>query len=226
MQSDEPNPNPPDPTDHVLICSYVPLLTGEPGRLIRVQDPEFRRVLAEAERCPSGQADAFLWIADTDGIQPVFVLEQADPIADHLLAWSEGRVGEWFSLCLSERGDRFVAALVPNLIRSVGRFEAGNLAATGELSEAGGYDLLFRPLFFVSRPGHTFGQVRHLITSPTRVGLLDATAFTSAHPPSLALNRVQSIGPVEVSWDERPFGYDVRTLLDRFVTWATEPDPE
>jgi hypothetical protein len=154
----------------------------------------------------------------------VFVLEQADAIADHLLAWSEGQPQAWFALCIAERGDRFVAALVPNLTRSVERFTALHPATAPGPAGPGGYDLLFRPLFFVSQPKHTFRQVRHLVGSPTRVGLLDAESFNAAHPPSLALDRVRTVGPVGVCWDEHPFGFDVRPLLDQLLAPDEEPD--
>jgi hypothetical protein len=43
-----------------VVVSYVPLLTGEPGRVLSVGDEEFKRLMAEADRCPSGLADACL----------------------------------------------------------------------------------------------------------------------------------------------------------------------
>jgi hypothetical protein len=103
MQPDKKDPSDHLPRDHVLVCGFVPLLSCGAVRVFGIDDPEALRVLAEAQRCPSGQADAVLWVADVAGLYPVFVLEQADAIADHLLAWSEGRVGDWFALCLSER---------------------------------------------------------------------------------------------------------------------------
>ncbi len=226
MQPDEKDPSDRLPPDHVLVCGYVPLLSGGPGRVVGIDDPEALRVLAEAQRCPSGQADAVLWVADAEGLYPVFVLERADAIADHLLAWSEGRVGDWFALCLSERGERFAAALVPNMARVVERFEAARPAAAPGTGGARGFDLLLRPLFFVSLPGHAFGQVRHQVTSPARLGLLDSAAFASAHPPSAALSRVRVVGTVGICRDGRPFGYDVRPLLDQFFAWVKEPDPD
>lgn len=136
-----------------------------------------------------------------------------------------GRPEAWFALCIAERDDRFVAALVPNLTRSVERAAAGRPAAAPGPAGPGGYDLLFRPLFFVSRPRHTFGQVRHRLGSTTRVGLLDAGAFAAARPPSRALDRVRTVGAVGVCRDGRPFGFDVRPLLVKLLDPDEEPDP-
>ncbi len=77
--------------DHALAVGYIPLHAAAPGRVVGVDDPEALRVLAEAQRCPSGQADALMWVWDSEGRWPVFVMEQADAIADHLLTWSGGR---------------------------------------------------------------------------------------------------------------------------------------
>src|SRR5262249_8178535 len=127
----------------VVVVSYVPLLTGEPGRLLSVGDGEFTRLMVEADRCPSGLADACLWMAEGGGVFPVFVLPQAHAIAEHLLAWAEDRPGDWFVLCFAQRQGRYVAALFPNLPGSVERFKAAYFAAHGEPSRAAGYELLF-----------------------------------------------------------------------------------
>src|SRR6516165_8853317 len=94
----------------VVVISYVPLLTGEPGRVLSVGDEEFTRLMAEAERCPSGRADACLWMADNGGVFPVLVMPQAHAIAEHLAAWAENRPGDSCVLCSAQRQGRYVAA--------------------------------------------------------------------------------------------------------------------
>ena len=39
-----------DGPERVLVYSYFPLLTGEPGRVVSVGDEEFSRLLAETDR--------------------------------------------------------------------------------------------------------------------------------------------------------------------------------
>jgi hypothetical protein len=51
-----------------VVVSYIPLLTGEPGRAMSVGDEEFKRLTAEADRCSSGLADACLWMAEGGGV--------------------------------------------------------------------------------------------------------------------------------------------------------------
>jgi hypothetical protein len=93
--------------------------------------------MAEADRCPSGLADACLWMAEGSGVLPVFVLPHAHAVAEHLLAWAEGRPGDWFALCFAERESRYVAALFRNLPGSVERFEAARSRAEVTSAQSG-----------------------------------------------------------------------------------------
>jgi hypothetical protein len=208
----------------VPILSCVPLLTGEPGRLLSVGDEEFTRLMAEADRCPSGQADACLWMAEGGGVFPVFVLPQANAIADHLLAWAEDRPGDWFILSFAQRQGRYVAVLFPNLVRSVERFEAAYFANHGEPSRAAGYELLFRPIAFVSGIRHTLKRVKKLIASSSLVGFMEPSDFDPATPSSLNLDHIHRVGPFQVCWDGRPFGMSIETILSQLVASASDTE--
>ena len=207
-----------------VVISYVPLLTGEPGRVLSFRDEEFNRLIAEADRCPSGLAPACLWMADNGGVFPVFVMPQAHAIADHLQGWAENRPGDWFMLCFAQRQGRYVAALFPNLPGSVERFEAAYFANHCEPSKAAGYVLLFRPLAFVSGPRHTFGRVKKLIADPSYLGFLNPSEFDPATPSSLDLDYIRRVGPFPVCWDAKPFGYSINRLVEGLVRDASEPE--
>ena len=207
-----------------VVFSYVPLLTGEPGRVLSVGDEEFTRLMAEADRCPSGLADACLWMAEGGGVFPVFVMPQALAVADHLLAWAEDRPGDWFALCYAERNGRYVASLFPNLAGSVERFETAHFVRHGEVSKAASYELLFRPIAFLSGVRHTFKRVKTLIGSPSMVGFMKPSDFDSAKPSSLNLDCIRRVGPFPVSWRAKPFGYSVNQIVERLVRDASEPE--
>jgi len=178
--------------------------------------------MREVERCPSGLADACLWIADNGGVFPVFVLPQAHAIAEHLVAWAEHRPGEWFSLCFAERGSRYVATLFPNIVRSVERFEAAHLVSLGDVSNAEQYELIFRPVALVSPSRHTFGQVRGMIGNRSLVGFLETADFDPARPLPLYLERIKRVGPFSTCWGCRPFGFDINQVVDRLVGSSAE----
>jgi hypothetical protein len=208
----------------VVVVSYVPLLTGEPGRLLSVGDEEFKRLMAESDRCPSGLADACLWMAEGGGVFPVFVLPQARASAEHLLAWAEHRPGEWFSVCFAEREGRYVVTLFPRLAWSVERFKAAHFVHHGDLSNAEGYELLCRPLAFVSGPRHTFGRIKKLIADPSFLGFLEPDDFDPATPTSLNLDRIRRVGPFPVCWNEKPFNYSLKPIIRKLVRDASEPE--
>ena len=207
-----------------VVLSYLPLLTGEPGRVLSVGDEAFKRLMAEADRCPSGLADACLWMAEGGGVFPVFVLPQAHAIADHLLAWSESRPGDWFALCFAQRQGRYVAALFPNLVRSVDRFEAAYFARHDKPSRAASYELLFRPLAFVSGVRHTFKKVKKLIGSSSMVGFIEPSDFDPAPPSSLKPERIRQVGPFTVCWNAKPFGMSIEAVLSQLLLSASDPE--
>jgi hypothetical protein len=211
------------PTKAVVV-SYIPLLAGEPSRVLSVGDEEFKRLMAEADRCPSGLADAYLWMAEGSGVFPVFVLPQAHAVADHLLTWAENRPGNWFVLCFAQRQGRCVAALFPNLVGSVERFEAAYFANHGEPSKAASYELLFRPIAFVSGARHTFKKVKKLIASPSMVGFVEPSDFDPATPSSLKSERIRKAGPFKLCWNARPFGMSIEAVLGQLVASASDPE--
>jgi hypothetical protein len=213
-----------DDPKNVVVISYVPLLAGEPGRVLSVGDEEFNRLMAEADRCPSGLADACLGVADNGGVFPAFVLPQAHAIAEHLLAWAEGRPGDWFALCFAQRRGRYVAALFPNLVGSVDRFEAAHLVRNGQPSKAAGYELLFRPIAFVSGVHHTFKRVKKLIAGQSVVGFMEPCDFDPTTPSSLKPERILQVGPFMVCWDAKPFGMSIEAVLSQLVASASAPE--
>jgi hypothetical protein len=163
-------------------------------------------------------------MADYGGVFPVFVIPQAHAIADHLQGWAENRPGEWFMLCFAQRQGRYVAALFPNLPSSVERFEAAYFVYHGEPSKAASHMLLFRPITFVSGPRHTFGRVKKLIADPSYLGFLEPDEFDPATPTSLDLDNIRRVGPFPVCWDARPFGYDIKPIIENLVQDASEPE--
>jgi hypothetical protein len=90
------------------------------------------------------------------------------------------------------------------------------------LSKAAGYELLFRPIAFVSGVRHTFKKVKKLIASPSMVGFMEPSDFDPAKPSSLSLERIRRIGPFKVSWNARPFGMSIEAVLSQLVASASD----
>ena len=210
--------NPDQPTaggSRLLLRSYVPLLYGPPERALAAGHAELDALAGGSGGYPSGQARDLFWVANREGVQPVFVLDQGYGVAIHLMVWSAHRPEDWFALCLHECRGGFVAALVPNLARSAGRFEERHLEQFGRRPGVAGYDHLFRPVHFACPTRRTFERVRRAVPDQARVGLLDSRKYAPGGPPADAFAHVRPVGPFPVFWDGRAFGYDMRPTLDR-----------
>jgi hypothetical protein len=107
---------------------------------------------------------------------------------------------------------------------SVERFEAAYFANHGEPSRAASYELLFRPIAFVSSTDHTFGRVRKLLAGSSLAGFLEPSDFDPAAPASLGLDRIRQVGPFPVCWNAKPFGYSINQIVERLVRHASEPE--
>jgi len=208
----------------VAIVSYMPLLTGEPGRCMSVDDPELSELLRQGDDCPSGHIEACLWVADGEDVMPVFIREQAHAIADHLSEWSEDKPGEWFALCFAEQEGRYVAILFPDINRSIARFRVARLHYYEEIVTAKDYQVLFRPLCFVSGPQHIFSEVRCRIPENTSVGFLDTQDLDRDNPLKVDPDQIKTVGPFQVCWDCKPFGVDISGLVDEQIASALEAD--
>jgi len=197
-----PEQNPTDPdTDwqnRAVVVSFVPLLTGKPGKVMNTTDPQFQELLARIENGHTGHVDGCVWIAEDNGVFPAFVMKDAHAVADHLLAWSDNNPAKWFTLCFAERQGRYVAALVPNVAGSVERFELAYLIAHREVSGVNGYEVIFRPLTFVSGTSHTYGQMKAMIPSSVMVGFAESDNVDPRFPEKWTLDPIRRVGPFPV----------------------------
>jgi hypothetical protein len=203
-----------------VVVSYVPLLTGEPGQVMDADDPEFHRRLLEIDRGSDGHVDACLWMANAEGVFPTFVLKDAHAVADHLLSWAEGRPAEWFALCIAEARGRYVAGLFPNVAGSVQRFELAHLIAHRDTSNADDYEIVFRPLTFVSGLNHTLHRVEAMIPMTTMVGFVEPNQFDPQAPERFAADAIRLVGPFPVCRDSQPFGFSVSGMLEELIREA------
>ena len=207
----------------VMIVSYVPLLTGEPGRTMSVDDPELAGLLRQADECPGGHIEACLWAADGEHATPVFVMDQAHAIADHLSEWADDKPGEWFAICFAEREGRYTAILFPNINASIARFKVASIVHYEEIVTAKDYQVLFRPPCFVSGPQHIFGHVRCRIPEQLSVGFLDKQAVDRDNPLDVNPEAIKKVGPFKVCWDCKPFDVDITGLVDEQIV-CSDPD--
>ena len=87
-----------------------------------------------------------------------------------------------------------------------------------------GYELLCRPLAFISEHRHTFGRVKKLIADPCYLGFMEPSDFDPGKPSSLDLDCIRRVGPFPVCWNAKPFGYSINELVEKLVHDASEPE--
>lgn len=203
-----------------IVISYVPLLVDRPGFFSTPDDPELARIFRRMESCPDGHVDGCLWMMESGHAVPVFIMDRAHEIADHLRIWAEDKPGDWFRLCLAESRGRYAAVLFPDLNRSVRRFQETYRILTGRTLKADQYRVLHVPLGFVSGPEHMFFQVRHQIAERTMIGFVDSSAVDRNAPLETDPVAIEVVGPFHVCWDQRPFGTDIGDMVQERISDA------
>jgi hypothetical protein len=186
----------------VILRSYSPLCPGTASAVEVIHPGEVNRLVQEQERFPSGQALACVWLDFEGRPTPVFVLKQAEKIAAHLLAWSEGNPSEWFKLHAVGVGQRYALALVPDLEQVVERWRLGYLDTRGELPAPDTrFSVFFRPLHFLAEGAGVYEQVKGRLGVACYLGLLDARDFDVANPGAVDAGAVVFLGPFELGHD-------------------------
>ena len=139
-----------------------------------------------------------LWALDDEDDYkpyPVFVLDRAKEIHDHLQRWSDGDIEGWFSLAVQERNDRYAIALMPDVRRSIERFrEARRLLYGEEIPEDADFRVLFSPLRFVSHsPGH-FQQFKDRLCDPLKLFFIDSGDVCADNPLDTDWDKAIEVG--------------------------------
>jgi hypothetical protein len=180
----------------VLLRSYTPLCPGEASAVAVLDPREINRLVREQESFHYGQALACVWVDHEGKPTPVLVLEQAQEIAAHLLAWAEGSPSEWLKLHIDGAGQCYALALVPDLEQVVERRRLAYLEKHGEVPAADThFSVWLRPIRFIAQTGGVYEQVWGRLGGASYLGLLDAGRFDAANPGAVDAGAVLFVGP-------------------------------
>lgn len=80
-----------------LIISYAPLIPLTPNTA-SLKSEETNKLQKILENLRQGSAKACLWVMKDDKPTPIFLIDQAKAIYEHLVAWSENEPEKWFQL--------------------------------------------------------------------------------------------------------------------------------
>ena len=129
----------------VVLLSYVPLLSGTAGEALsgRRRQEVFRGL----KQSPAVRG--LLWLREDDDVVPVFLLERAREVAEHLKSWAEGSPQHWFYLYIARTAQRWHVMLAPNLQRSISRYREARWLRFGEVApEDAKFQLVYQPLYW------------------------------------------------------------------------------
>ena len=182
-----------------VVISYIPLLTGQPGTFFQSGPDALEELQDYINTLPDGEVRACMWV-EHDGVpSPVFVLEHADAIREHLVAWTEEKPSEWFSLALVHRKpNTYALALMPNLEKSLERWKIAFQLSTGFPPAPGEFRFFFKPLHFMTGAGESYMKLRKRVPRSMNVGFLDVKDVP-ADPKETDINKIQFVGPFTVS---------------------------
>jgi hypothetical protein len=181
-----------------LIVSYVPLAMGIAGETLEMTKGVPEKLTEWLSSHPTGNAFGVLWMLDDDVPMPVLILERAQEIFEHLVAWTEESPSRWFDLAITVSRDRYALVLFPRLEKSVKRFEMAYEIRNGRKPDSSQYQIVFHPLFFISNPGATaFSALRDRIGKTCKVGFLDK-ADVSDDPSKTDFSKISHVGPFDV----------------------------
>lgn len=187
----QPKPKPqPEQKGRAVIFSYWPLLRSldsfglDPASFTDLEnDMDTVKAIMDHldEHYTAGTVEGILWTQRDGTSHPVFVLEQAKEVAEHISEWAEGNPGEWFKLRLISRQlddnmVQYALVLMPDLEKGIKRMKAN----TG-VEEEMAYTIVFRPVTFTGR-GPTFGMIEPMIPDRVKLEFIDSTDVDLDNP--------------------------------------------
>lgn len=200
--------------DKVICLSYVPLLySSNAGEFYNTQD--MMNVIADRvqQAVEISHAKACLWVVDNGEIIPVFVLERGDEIVDHLLVWTENKVGKWFTIDLADRPGCYVMCLHPNLQLSASRQAAAYRFKSGRKIPKTSVNFIYVPLVFQSATRGTLDAVLPKLGSSCKLGIIDEKKFDPNASAEDSSKHTRIIGPFQFRRNPE----DTKQLLAQFL---------
>jgi hypothetical protein len=198
----------------VMLVSYVPLLMGEAGR----SDLDPKEVSKLVDEAPSGTALACVWLKDNEdaGVHPCFIMDDAQNIAEHLKLWAEGEPDKWFVLTAAEHGGLYGLALMPRFDKGIERFRIAYQLRNGlPIPKDASVTLLFKPLHFLSKPGHMFEKVKLQLGNRIKLSLIDNSMVDTSNPASAPWDKAISLGEFEFAMQGPECNYVVAQLKNK-----------
>jgi hypothetical protein len=160
-------------TNKYICVSYTPQLLGKPGELIENKD----NIMAMAKKLDEINANVIgcAWTEKDGLISPIFVVENAKAVYDHLMIWCEEKPEEWFSLTIKKHkdGKRYWVVLWPDISKSIERFKIGQVMFNETFINDKDITILCKPWRFISKDSGMYEVLKDKVGNKAFFGFLD-----------------------------------------------------
>jgi len=163
-----------------LVLSYFPLLDAvaegyNPGDALTID--EFQsKLFKHYDDEGLSKIEACMWIIDDKGdLCPVFSINKAHEIYQHLVAWSEADHEDWFELQIKKYDNRYGIILISKPEKSIERWKMARMVNHEEFVINCDFKVLTEPLQFVSSEGGTatYDQVKDKIGESLQIYFIE-----------------------------------------------------
>jgi hypothetical protein len=119
-----------------------------------------------------------VWVSYKNKISPVFLIDRAKEVYDHLISWTENSPQDWFTFSLREFEDGYAICLMPNASKSIKRFKQNHELMYDEEIKIEKAHVLFRTISVFCLSKATLQHIRcPKVGEKTNVGFITPEDF-------------------------------------------------
>lgn len=195
----------------VVLFSYIPLLRAEDfPDLDHIPPEEITNIIDRYESFTKG----CIWMDKNGEICPVFLLENAKEIYDHFNSWSDEKPQNWFDVQIKTKDGKYAIVLVPRIKNSIDRWKtAYQLRNLYPPPQDTIFNVLFKPLNFVSGKKTIFSKIKSKIKKEISIGFADVKDFDYDNVNSWDSNKILWTNKLKVTKDKSNNDF-INNLID------------
>lgn len=143
-----------------------------------------------------------LWVSDGDTPYPVFLMDRATEVANHLVAWMAGDTDR-FTIHIDQRGDGYAMLLLPDVNKSINRWKVARLAYYEEFVEGNDFSVFYIPLgvYCPSSVGYKLA-VGDKKLEELYLGFLDVDKLDHDNPANSDFSGIVKTGPFKLGLND------------------------
>lgn len=165
--------------EKIIVVSYIPLFYASLPAVTDADTDTIEHLLNKYGQ--HSYVNACAWVADEKTPEPVFIMERAEEIYEHLMFWSGDKPEAWFKFFLKFKESGYNTILFPDVKKSIYRLKYGRQEYFGDSDnlDTDNYYVITLPLTADIEQSGLIDKVKPIIegNSTTRLGFLDIGDF-------------------------------------------------